>query len=89
MEEQKSYCPDSNLVWAILCTVFCCLPFGVVAIVKASSVEKLWVQGRHEEAQKASDDAKKYSIWGAVCAGVFVILYFLFIVVVGLGAAGL
>jgi hypothetical protein len=87
MEEQKNYCPDSNLVWAILCTVLCCLPLGIVAIIKAASVEKLWSQGRHEEAQKASDDAKKYSIWGAVCAGVFVILYFLLIFVVGLGAA--
>lgn len=90
MEEQKGYCPDSNLVWAILCTGFCCIPFGVVAIVKASSVEKLWAQGRHEEAQKASDDAKKYSIWGAVCWGVFMILYLILFLGVGLlGAAGL
>lgn len=89
MEEQKNYCPDSNLVWAILCTVLCCLPLGIVAIIKATSVEKLWAQGRHEEAQKASDDAKKYSIWGAVCFGIFMILYLLLIFVVGLGAAGL
>ena len=53
MDEQNKYCPDSNLVWAILCTVLCCLPLGIVAIVKATSVEKLWSQGRHYEAQRA------------------------------------
>ena len=42
MEQQNKLCPDSNLVWAILCTVLCCLPLGIVAIVKAASVEKLW-----------------------------------------------
>ncbi|MGB4290272.1 MAG: CD225/dispanin family protein, partial [Dethiobacteria bacterium] len=24
---------DDYLVWAILATIFCCLPFGIVAIV--------------------------------------------------------
>jgi hypothetical protein len=37
MSEQK-YCPDTNLVWAILCTVLCCLPLGIVSIIKATSV---------------------------------------------------
>lgn len=76
MSEQK-YCPDTNLVWAILCTVLCCLPLGIVSIIKAASVEKLWNQGRHEEAQKASDDAMKYAMWGAVVG----ILYFVFVFV--------
>ena len=73
--EHKGICPDTNLVWAILCTVLCCLPLGIVAIVKSSSVEKLWYQGRHEEALKASKDAKKFSIWGAVIAGIGIALY--------------
>ena len=78
--EQKSICPDTNLVWAILCTVLCCLPLGIVAIVKSSSVEKLWYQGRHEEALKASKDAKKFSIWGAVIAGIGIALYIIVLV---------
>lgn len=77
MDEQNKYCPDSNLVWAILCTILCCLPLGIVAIVKATSVEKLWNQGRHHEAQRAAEDAKKYSIWGAVIAAVGMFLYVL------------
>lgn len=81
MSEQRNVCPDSNLVWAILCTVLCCLPLGIVAIVKASSVEKLWAQERYDEAQKASADAKKYSIWGAVIAGIGIALYIIVLVI--------
>ncbi|MBQ8273802.1 MAG: CD225/dispanin family protein [Bacteroidaceae bacterium] len=87
MSEQK-YCPDTNLVWAILCTVLCCLPLGIVSIVKAASVEKLWNQGRHEEAQKASDDAMKYAKWGAIITVVGAILYFVVVFVfVGMAAS--
>ena len=71
-------CPETNLVWAILCTVMCCLPLGIVAIIKATSVESLWREGRYEEAQKASDDAKKFSLWGAIAAVIGIVLYFVF-----------
>jgi hypothetical protein len=78
--------PDSNLVWGILVTVLCCLPFGIVSIVYASKVSGLWVQGRYDEAQKASADAKKWAIWGAV-AGVIVGVIYGIIAVAG-GMAG-
>ena len=42
--------PDNNLVWAILITILCCWPFGIVAIIKAASVDGLWYSGRHDEA---------------------------------------
>lgn len=61
--------PDNNLVWAILCTVLCCLPFGIVAIVNATKVSSLWAQGQQAEAYAAAASAKKWSIIGAV-AGV-------------------
>lgn len=71
------FAPDSNLVWAILCTVLCCIPFGVVAIVKAASVDKLWMQGRKEEAKMAAKAAKSYSIWGAVISLLLIVIYFI------------
>ncbi len=74
--------PNSNLVWGILVTLLCCLPFGIVSIFQASKVSGLWGQGRYAEAQKASDDAKKWAIWGAV-AGVIVGIIYGIIAVMG------
>ena len=34
--------PDNNLVLAIICTICCCLPLGIVGIVKASKVNGLY-----------------------------------------------
>jgi hypothetical protein len=80
--------PDNNLVWAILCTVLCCLPLGIVSIIKSAKVKELWAGGDHEGAQKAADDAKKYAIWGAVIGLVGVGLYVLFIIVLGVAGGG-
>ncbi|MEO6997071.1 MAG: CD225/dispanin family protein [Terracoccus sp.] len=44
--------------WAILVTMFCFLPFGVVSIVKASSVNTLWAQRRWPEAHAAAASAR-------------------------------
>ncbi|WP_199435100.1 CD225/dispanin family protein [Qaidamihabitans albus] len=73
--------PDNNLVWGILATVFCCLPLGIVSIVKANQVSTLWMQGLHAEARKAADEAKKWAIWSAASLGILVLLYVVFIVV--------
>jgi hypothetical protein len=74
--------PDNNLVWAILSTVLCCLPLGVVAIVKSTQVSGLWAQGRFDDAQRAADDAKKFAMWGAI-AGVVVAVIWVIIAVSG------
>ena len=81
--------PDNYLVWSILSTVFCCLPLGIVAIVKASKVDALWAQGLQEEAIEAANDAKKWSIIGAVAGVLGVVLYVVFCLVLGFAAAGL
>ena len=74
--------PDNNLVWAILATIFCCLPLGIVAIVKASKVQGLWFSGQYAEAQQAAADAKKFSIISAGIFGVLIVLYIIGMVVV-------
>ena len=53
--------PDNGLVWAILSTVLCCLPFGIVAIIKATQVDTFWASGNFDAAYQAASDARKWS----------------------------
>jgi heme/copper-type cytochrome/quinol oxidase subunit 2 len=78
--------PDNYLVWAILSTVCCCLPLGIVSIIKSSNVNTLWAQGLYEQAHKSAADAKKFAIISAVVSVVGIFLYImlvLFFVVIG------
>ncbi|MCI5980377.1 MAG: CD225/dispanin family protein [Muribaculaceae bacterium] len=68
--------PATYLVWAILATLLCCLPFGIVSIVKASQVSSLYNQGRYQEAVAASEAAKKWAIWSAIVGVVLSIIGF-------------
>lgn len=70
--------PETNLVWGILTTILCCLPLGIVSIVKASKVDSLWAQGDYAGAQAASEDAKKWAIYSAIAGVVFSVLYLIF-----------
>src|SRR4051794_41011141 len=79
--------PDNNLVWGILVTVLCCLPLGIVSIVKATQVSGLYGQGRYAEAQQAADDAKKFAMWGAIAGVVVAVIYLIFTLVVGAGSS--
>ena len=79
--------PDTYMVWAVLVTVFCCLPFGIVSIVKASQVSSLYSQGRYQEAVAASEAAKKWAIWSAI-AGVVISIIVIVLQIVGIGLLG-
>ena len=70
----------SYLAQSILCTLFCCLPFGIVSIVKASQVNSLWSSGRYEEAQRASADAKHWA-WISFASGAVVIAIYLIAII--------
>lgn len=76
--EQKPPMPSSNLVMAILTTIFCCLPFGIVGILKAAKVNSLYLTGQYEAAIKASQDAKKWSMIGIICGAIGIVLYLVF-----------
>jgi ABC-type Fe3+ transport system permease subunit len=66
--------PNNYLVWAILVTVFCCLPLGIVSIVKSTQVSGLWAQGKYAEAHQASDEAKKWAVWSAIVGGIAILI---------------
>ena len=67
--------PNTYLAFAILTTLFCCLPLGVVSIVKASQVSGLWAQGRYAEAQQSSAAAKKWAMWSLIVGIVALVVY--------------
>ena len=67
--------PSNNLVLAILVTLFCCLPFGIVAIVKSSQVNGLWAQGQYAAAQQSAAAAKKWALVGAAVGIASFVLY--------------
>ncbi len=54
-------------LWQAICvTFFCCLPFGIVAIVYASKVDGLRAQGNIAGAMEASKSARLWTIVGAI-----------------------
>jgi hypothetical protein len=68
------------LVFAILVTVFCCLPSGIAAIIYAAQVNTKLQAGDVAGAQLASKNAKMWVLI-SVGAGLLVaFVYFLFIV---------
>lgn len=69
--------PENNLVWAILSTVFCCLPFGIVSIVYAAKVNTLYFTGEYQRALQAAENAKKWAIISAVSVVAVLFLYFI------------
>ena len=55
-------CPPTYLVWAILTTLCCCQPFGIVAIVFAANVRSKYDRGDIEGAAKNSEKAALWVI---------------------------
>jgi len=53
--EQPEPCPPTNLVWAIISTVLCCIPTGIVAIIYALKVTNKYREGDIEGAKRASE----------------------------------
>lgn len=66
-----------NYLWqSIVVTLFCCLPFGIVAIVYAAQVDGLVANHQYEKADAASKSAKTWMIASAVTGGIVVSLFF-------------
>ncbi len=81
--------PDNFMVWAILCTIFCCLPFGIASIINANKVDSLWAMGDYQGAQTAAQNARKWFKWGIICGIIAYIFYIIFGIIGGVGAAAL
>jgi hypothetical protein len=75
--------PPNYLVWAILSTVFCCLPLGIASIVFAAQVNGKYAAGDLAGAQESSRKAKQFAIWSAVVGVVIGALYAIAVVAAG------
>lgn len=80
---------SNNMVWAILATLFCCLPLGIVSIIHAAKVDGLVAAGNYAAAQEAADKAKSWAMWAAGAWLILIVLYVVFIMVIGVSSAGL
>ncbi|MDR2065263.1 MAG: CD225/dispanin family protein [Prevotellaceae bacterium] len=73
-----------NYLWqAIVVTILCCWPFGIPAIVNASRVQKRFLEGDYAGAEKASSNAKTWSIVSLVSGLVVLIIYIIYYAIVG------
>jgi hypothetical protein len=75
--------PDNNLVYAIISTVLCCLPLGIVSILSATKVDSLWNSGREAEAVAEAKKAKQWAIYAAIAAAVGWFLYLMIFALAG------
>ncbi len=68
---------NSHLVKAILVTIFCCQPFGIVSIVFAAQVDGRVRSGDIQGAIESSEKANKWANWSIIIGilpGIFYII---------------
>ena len=70
------------LVQAILCTLFCCVPFGIVAIVFAAQVNPKLSAGDYRGATIASANARTWC-WASFWCGLAAVVLWFFAVIAG------
>ncbi|PWB09857.1 CD225/dispanin family protein [Paramuribaculum intestinale] len=87
-QPETAVCPKTWLVESILVTLFCCLPFGIVGIIKASQVESQFRIGNYAGAQQSSADAGKWTKLGFFI-GLGVSLLYILLVLVGVVGSNL
>ena len=67
--------PPNHLVWAILSTLFCCLPLGIASIVFAAQVNSKYAAGDFTGAQESSRKARSFALWATIIGLVLAVLY--------------
>lgn len=78
--------PKNWLVESILVTLFCCLPFGVLGIIKASEVNSKVAVGDYNGALESSQAAGKWTKIGFF-VGLGVVVLYGIAMLLGIGSA--
>jgi hypothetical protein len=81
---QQSQTPPPNyLAWAIITTILCCLPFGIVSIIYAAQVNSKWAAGEVTGALQSSKNAKTWA-WVSFGAGLLGLVIWIALVAFGI-----
>ena len=83
--ENKPPRPSSYLALAIISTILCCLPTGIVSIIYATKVNSAYEDGKYDEANRASKNAK---LWGFVSVGIALLGWVIYIAIFGVAIFG-
>ena len=70
-QDEVPPCPPTNLVWAIIATVLCCMPAGIVGIVYALKVTSRYRMGDIKGAERASETGAWWCI-ASIILGIIV-----------------
>lgn len=77
--------PNNHLVGAILSTIFCCLPFGIVSIVYASQVDSQWYAGNYRAAEELAQKANRW-MWVGIISSLILCFFYIILVFFGVFA---
>lgn len=68
--------PKNYLALSILATIFCCLPFGIPAIVFSAKVDSYWNTGNYQGSIDASRKARTWMLVSVILGALAIISYF-------------
>lgn len=70
--------PNNYLALAIISTILCCLPLGIVSIIYSTKVNTAYDSGNYAEAELNSKNAKTWGIVSVAVALIGLVLYLMF-----------
>ncbi|MBT8254617.1 MAG: CD225/dispanin family protein [Flavobacteriaceae bacterium] len=77
--------PNNYLALAIISTILCCLPAGIVSIVYSTKVNTEFDRGNYDAAVSASKNAKT---WGIVAVAIALFGWVIYLVIFGFAFLG-
>ncbi len=75
--------PDNHLAKAIISTIICCMPLGIVAIVHASRVNGRFLAGDIAVAELNAKKANDWGNWSIALGFIGGLLYFIVVMIAG------
>ncbi len=84
-QQASAYPPPTRVAESILVMLFCCMPFGIVALVHATMVRMCYDRGDYTAATQHSQAASKWLKIGFFIGLAVILLYVLLVFVIGVG----